>query len=388
MSRRRGQTPEMAPRDPDGSVPHVEQANKRARLVAVSEPITAFAEVRWWTGAVTFAALAALLVSIIALAMANDPSPAKLSTDGGASASSTGQKIDFSATPENGFTARDPHAPPPLPGTVHNITIQVKEVELEVAPGVRQTMWTWDGHVPGPIYRGHVGDTFNFTIANHGTITHSMDFHAGTVSPNVAMGPVEPGKEHTYSFVANHAGIFMYHCSSPPVLMHIASGMYGAIIIDPPGLPTVDHEYALIQSELYTGPNGAVPDYAKLLAGQYDAVMFNGYVNQYRYAPIRVAPSERIRVWVMNDGPSDASSFHVIGAIFDTVYKEGAYDLRPGADKGGSQALDLAPAQGGFVEFTPTEAGSYAFVSHKFDDASRGALGIFQVGDSTSPMAH
>jgi nitrite reductase (NO-forming) len=92
-------------------------------------------------------------------------------------------------------------------------------------------------------------------------------------------------------------------------------------------------------------------------------------------------------VWVLDAGPSQSSSFHVIGTIFDTVYKEGAYLLRPGPDQGGSQALDLQAAQGGFVEFTPTEAGSYAFVTHKFNDASRGALGIFQVG-AAAPMSH
>ena len=112
---------------------------------------------------------------------------------------------------------------------------------------------------------------------------------------------------------------------------------------------------------------------------------FNGYANQYKYAPIRIEPNQSVRVWVLDDGPSDSSSFHVIGTIFDTVYKEGTYLLRPGA--GGSQALDLQAAQGGFVEFTPTEPGSYAFVTHKFNDAARGAVGIFQVGDA-APTSH
>ena len=94
-----------------------------------------------------------------------------------------------------------------------------------------------------------------------------------------------------------------------------------------------------------------------------------------------------MRVWVLDDGPSQSSSFHVIGTIFDTVYKEGAYLLGPTPGVGGSQTLDLMPAQGGFVEFTPTEAGSYPLVTHKFNDASRGALGLFQVGDAV-PMNH
>src|SRR5690348_7871175 len=129
-------------------------------------------------------------------------------------------------------------------------------------------------------------------------MTHSLDFHAGMVSPSTAMVAIEPGKSHVYSFRANHAGIYMYHCGTPPVLQHIASGMYGALIVDPPNLPPVAHEYVMVQSELYTGANGDVPDYTKLLDGQYDAVMFNGYVNQYKYAPIKVMPnrSEERRV--------------------------------------------------------------------------------------------
>ncbi|HEY7440106.1 MAG TPA: multicopper oxidase domain-containing protein [Acidimicrobiia bacterium] len=354
------------------------------------EPITDRAEIRWWTGAVTLAAFAAMFLAVIALVKAHNPSPAKAGTTSAAPASSgaaAASSVDFDATPGAGFHARDPNAPAPLPGTVHNIDMHIKEVVLEVAPGVKQMMWTFDGQVPGPIYRGHVGDTFNFKITNDGTMTHSLDFHAGMVSPNTAMVPIEPGHSHTYTFRANHAGIFMYHCGTPPVLQHIGSGMYGALIIDPPGLPPVAHEYVLVQSELYTGANGDVPDYNKLLSGNYDAVMFNGYVNQYKFAPIHVAPGDRVRVWVMDDGPSDSSSFHVIGTIFDTVYKEGAYLLQPGPGQGGSQALDLAPAQGGFVEFTPSEPGSYTFVTHKFNDAVRGALGVFHVGDA-APMSH
>lgn len=352
--------------------------------------VTARADFRVWTVAVTFAAFAALLASIAAVAVAREKSTSRPVTPTAAagSAPAAGQKIDFTADKPADLKVRDPNAPAPLAGTVHDITIHMKETKLEVAPGVTQQMWTFDGTVPGPVYRGKVGDTFNFTIVNDGTMTHSMDFHAGTVSPSVAMVPIDPGKSHLYSFVAERAGIFMYHCGTPPVLMHIANGMYGAVIIDPPNLPKVDREFVMLQSELYTGPNGGLPDMSKLLNDQYDAVMFNGYVNQYKYSPVRIDPNQRVRVWVLDDGPSQSSSFHVIGTIFDTVYKEGAYLLRPSADNGGSQALDLAAAQGGFVEFTPTQPGNYAFVTHKFNDASRGALGVFQVGDTTSAMSH
>jgi nitrite reductase (NO-forming) len=346
------------------------------------QPVTARSEVWWWTGAVTLTALVALMISIVAIALHHSATPARSGSGAAATAAApaAGQTIDFNAEPDAGFTARSPEAPAPLPGTVHDITMHIVEKTVAVAPGVSQTMWTFDGQVPGPVYRGHVGDTFNFTIVNDGKMTHSLDFHAGMVSPSTAMVPIQPGQSHTYRFVAQHAGIFMYHCGTPPVLMHIAQGMYGAVIIDPPGLQPVAHEYVMLQSELYTGKGGAVPEMSKLVNEQYDAVMFNGYVGQYKFAPIKVPANQRIRVWVLDDGPSQSSSFHVIGTIFDTVYKEGAYLLQPGPGLGGSQALDLAAAQGGFVEFTPTEPGSYAFVTHKFNDATRGAVGVFQIG--------
>ena len=105
---------------------------------------------------------------------------------------------------------------------------------------------------------------------------------------------------------------------------------------------------------------------------QWDAVVFNGYVNQYAAAPIRVEPGQTIRAWVLDAGPSENSSFHVIGTIFDTVYREGHYELRPDATHGGSQALDLQPAQGGFVEFTLEKPGAYPFITHKLADVVKG----------------
>ena len=166
-------------------------------------------------------------------------------------------------------------------------------------------------------------------------MTHSIDFHASKVAPNVTMRMIAPGSTFVYKFTATHSGIFMYHCGTPPVLQHIAMGMYGAVIIDPPNLAPVDHEYVFVQSELYRESDPSQPvDYNKLLAEQWDGVVFNGYVSQYTDRPIRVQPNQKIRVWVMDDGPSDISSFHVIGTIFDSVYKEGAYLLQPDAEAG------------------------------------------------------
>ena len=194
------------------------------------------------------------------------------------------------------------------------------------------------------------------------------------------MRTIGPGQSLVYQFQATHSGIWMYHCGTPPVLHHVGNGMYGAVIIDPPDLPAVDHEYIFVQSELYLGGTTEA-GYMKMQNEQWDAVVFNGYVNQYSAAPIRVEPGQTIRAWVLDAGPSESSSFHVIGTIFDTVYREGHYELRPDATHGGSQALDLQPAQGGFVEFTLEKPGTYPFITHKLADVCKGALGLFQAGE-------
>ena len=126
---------------------------------------------------------------------------------------------------------------------------------------------------------------------------------------------------------------------------------------------------------------GEPGDLGKMQNEQHDAVVFNGYVNQYKHAPIRVEPNERVRAWVLDAGPSENSAFHIVGTIFDTVYKEGTLLLSPDGRQGGSQALDLQPSQGGYVEFSFDEAGLYLMVTHKFANVGKGALGIFQAGD-------
>jgi len=309
---------------------------------------------------------------------------------GGGTANADDAKIDFNATADKAFTARDPNAPAPLPGTVHDITIEAGENVLEVAPGVKQQMFTFNlagqpPTVPGPILRGKVGDTFRVTLVNKGKVDHSIDFHASKVAWDQKMRSIHPGESLVYEFTANYAGAFMYHCGTAPALEHIGNGMYGGIIIDPLQLAPVGHEYVLVQSELYTGPEGQPGDFSKMKSDAWDAVVFNGYVNQYKFRPIRVEPNERVRVWVIDDGPSENSSFHIVGTIFDTVYKEGAYLLQPDATRGGSQALDLQPAQGGFVEFSLAEKGLYPIVTHKFSNVGKGAMGLFQAGEVTPP---
>jgi nitrite reductase (NO-forming) len=308
---------------------------------------------------------------------------------GGDDATSTGTAgIDFTAAPGPDWHPYDPVLQPAPGATVHDITLHATEEQMEVAPGVTQLLWTFGGTVPGPVLRGHVGDVFNVTLVNDGTMGHSIDFHASEVAPNVAMRTIRPGESLVYQFTAEHAGIWMYHCGTPPALHHIGNGMFGAVVIDPPGLPAVDHEYMIVQSELYLGAEAAPGDLAKMVADEPDAVVFNGYVNQYQAAPIRVEPGETVRVWVLDAGPNENSAFHIVGTVFDTVYKEGAYLLRPDGTSGGSQVLDLQPAQGGFVEFTLAEPGLYPMVTHKFANVGKGALGLLQAGEVAGTMAH
>ena len=289
------------------------------------------------------------------------------------------------STPEHQHGASAPAAtqdatlPPRETGRVHRRTLTVTEVEAEVAPGVTQRLWTYDGSSPGPVLHGQVGDTFEITLVNDGTIGHSVDFHAGALAPDRPMRTIPPGESLTYRFTATKAGIWMYHCSSMPMSAHIANGMFGAVVIDPPDLAPVDRSYLLVQSEHYYGPQGGVVDLDALEAERPDAVVFNGYANQYDDRPLPARAGERVRVWVLDAGPNRSTSFHVVGAQFDTVYAEGGYLLRPGA--GGAQGLALAPGQGGFVELSFPEPGHYPFVSHVMVDAERGAHGVFHVTD-------
>lgn len=289
--------------------------------------------------------------------------------------------LDPLAEPDDAFEARDATLPPVGDGTTHHVTLEVTETEQEVAPGITRTAWTFGGTAPGPVLHGRVGDTFVITLVNDGTLGHSIDFHAGALAPDDVMRTIAPGETLTYTFTAERSGIWMYHCSTMPMSLHIANGMFGAVVIDPPGLPEVDREYVVVQSELYLGAQGGTADEAKLTAQQPDAVTFNGYAFQYRDRPLAARVGERVRVWVLDAGPNLPSSFHVVGGQFGTLYREGDWVLRDGGSTGtgGAQTMALQPAEGGFVELTFPEAGTYPFVSHIMGDAERGAQGRFAV---------
>jgi nitrite reductase (NO-forming) len=282
------------------------------------------------------------------------------------------------------YELRDPVAPALESGTVHDVDFPIIEKDITVAEGFVVHAWTFGGTVPGPTLRAKVGDTINVNLTNQGQMSHSIDFHASETAMNHQMVEIAPGETFTYTFKANFAGVWMYHCGTAPTLHHIANGMFGMVIVEPrDGLPEVDQEFALVQSEWYLGAQKEPVSYEKAnqTAAAPDFVVFNGIANQYADNPIAIETGKKVRVFVLDAGPSVDSSYHVVGTIFDQVIKEGIW-LRSGNEGSwGSQAVDLAPAQGAIVEFTAVEDGMYPFVTHAFNLVTHGALGIFSAGD-------
>jgi nitrite reductase (NO-forming) len=282
------------------------------------------------------------------------------------------------------YTLFDPVAPALLPGTEHDIDLPIIEKDITVAPGFVVHAWTFGGTVPGPTIRVKLGDTVRVHLKNEGQMPHSIDFHASQTAMDHQMVAINPGETFTYTFEADYAGVWMYHCGTAPTLHHIANGMFGMVIVEPKGgLPKVDREFAFVQSEWYLGGQGQPVDYTKAAsaAPAPDFVTFNGVASQYKENPIQVAAKDRIRVFVLDAGPNVDSSFHVVGTIFDTVHKEGVSLLKGNEDGWGSQAVDLSPAQGAIVEFEIPEDGNYAFVTHAFNFVGLGAVGVFKAGN-------
>ncbi len=289
------------------------------------------------------------------------------------------------------YALYDALAPKVLEGTVHDIDLYIQEKLMTVAKGFVQKVWTFgttptNGTVPGPVIRVKQGDTIRIHLKNPATseLPHSIDFHASQVAWNDEMTSINPGEEKLYEWKADYAGVWMYHCGTSPALHHIANGMFGMVIVEPiGGFEPVDTEIALVQSEWYLGPQGDITSLAKASAGapSPDFVVFNGVANQYLDNPIEVATGGRVRIFVLDTGPSIDSSFHIVGTIFDTVIKEGIQLTPSNPGHYGSQAVDLSPAQGAIIELTMPEDGLYPIVTHAFNFVGRGALGLLKAGD-------
>jgi nitrite reductase (NO-forming) len=292
------------------------------------------------------------------------------------------------------FQQVDPNLPAVPPGPVKKFNVDVMQHVTQVSPDLAPTE-AWTYVINGKTFRGtaasepmvvNEGDKVQVTFVNGGskamavTMPHSIDFHSAEVPPSKYYVDVEPGKKLTIPFVAKHPGVFMYHCATQPVLLHTSNGMAGMMVVKPKGLPKVDRELWMTQSEYYLGAPGKPADMAKMAAEKPDVIAFNGYANQYKTHPITVRRGERVRMYVLNAGPSKWSAFHVIGTVFDRTTVEGTV----GHD---SQTVNLAPSQGGWMDFTLDQEGNYPFVTHSFGDMVKGAAGMLHTSGAPMPKA-
>ncbi|MEX0994693.1 MAG: multicopper oxidase domain-containing protein, partial [Balneolaceae bacterium] len=275
---------------------------------------------------------------------------------------------------------------------------------------------TFGGTVPGPTLHVKEGDRITFTMKNRSDeevvitepgadsspfldqvaannymsakpavmpMPHSMDFHAGTVAKDDKWRTISPGETIQFDWVANYPGTYIYHCGTPSVLMHTAMGQHGAVVVSPKdGFPTddkVDHEFVVVQSEYYLeeGP-GQLYQYAHEAAQAKNPshVVFNGHQTILHDQPLEAKEGERVRIHFTNNGPSQTSSFHVIGAIFDRVYIEG----HPFNEMRGMQTVLLGASSSATIEFIVPEEGQYILIDHEFADAEKGATGILVAG--------
>ncbi|MGH3135443.1 MAG: multicopper oxidase domain-containing protein [Gaiellaceae bacterium] len=280
---------------------------------------------------------------------------------------------------------------PPVPaGELVKVQMTLKDMVVEVAPGVKYNTWAFDEHgAPGPIVHVRQGQTVEMTLTNGGAIPHSIDFHAARIAPNVAFRDVAPGDSFTFRFKAGDPGVFMYHCGTKPVLAHIANGMYSAIVVDPATpLPKADHEYVLVASEWYLNGDGvsepASLDMAKARAMQPDWTTFNGYANQYVTHPLTSKPGETVRFYVVAAGPTLDTDFHVVGTIFNRAWVNG--DMTQ--FQRGVQTVGVPAGGGAVFDVKIEEEGLYPFVSHAFAHVDLGQVGLLKVGDPKGTTSH
>jgi nitrite reductase (NO-forming) len=302
----------------------------------------------------------------------------------------------FSSNKETSETAQmtfAPAVPPPITRTkpAHVvINLSTSEEERPLADGVTYEFWSYNGHTPGPFIRLRIGDTFEVHLDNSkGKLTHTVDFHAVT-GPGGGAGALmtNPGEKSVATFKALNPGLFIYHCAAPPIPAHIANGLYGLVLVEPEkGLPKVDREYYVMQSELYTEQEIGTPGLATFSSNKGylekpEYVVFNGHAQAITgKGSLQAKVGETVRLYVGNIGPNLVSSFHVIGEIFDRVYREGSM-ASPESDV----QTTLIPAGGAaIIDFKLQVPGDYVLVDHSIFRMDRGAVGILSAAGDPAP---
>ena len=292
--------------------------------------------------------------------------------------------------------SREPgDVPPPIgkraPQTVRVDLFSV-EVEGRLAEGTTFGYWTFNGKVPGPFIRVRVGDTIDIHLKNSAdsAMIHSVDFHAATgPGGGAAALQVDPGGEKSMTWKALVPGLYVYHCATPMVAEHIANGMYGMILVEPEGgLPPVDHEFYVMQGEVYSdlpyGQHGSAEfSVDKLLNERPEYFVFNGSVGALsKLHPLQAKVGETVRIFFGVGGPNYTSSFHVIGEIFDKVYTLGGTTSAP---LEGIQTVTVAPGGAVIVQFKLDVPGNYTLVDHALARLERGLVGVLHVEGPPNP---
>ncbi len=288
---------------------------------------------------------------------------------------------------EQAVLTSPPQVPPPITRnhpTKLIVDLEVREKVMDIADGVQYTFWTFGGSVPGSFIRTRVGDVVEFRLSNHpdSKMPHNIDLHAVTgPGGGAASSFTAPGHTSVFSFQVTNPGLYVYHCATAPVGMHIANGMYGLILVEPSkGMPVVDREYYVMQGDFYTpgdfGEAGLQPfDMQRAVDENPSYVIFNGRAgSMVGDNALQAKVGERVRLYVGNGGPNLVSSFHVIGEIFDAVYVEGGdlvnHDVQ----------TTLVPAGGAaIVEYELEVPGTFILVDHSiFRTFNKGALGMMK----------
>ena len=297
------------------------------------------------------------------------------------------KKIQVSGTMEAELTS-PPYVPSPVgdrPAKKLIVNMEILEQEGTMTDGVKYIYWTFGGTVPGSFIRTRVGDEVEFTLSNHpdNKLPHNIDLHAVTGPGGGAESSfVAPGHEKTFSFKTLNPGLYVYHCATAPVGMHIANGMYGLILVEPEGgLPKVDKEYYIMQGDFYTkgatGERGLQAfDMQKAVDEDADYVVFNGSVGALTGDnAITANVGETVRLYVGNGGPNLTSSFHVIGEIFDNVHVEGGSLINENV-----QTTSIPAGGAAIVDFKVEVPGTFILVDHAiFRAFNKGALAMLKV---------
>lgn len=288
-----------------------------------------------------------------------------------------------------------PNVPPPInrnyPTRV-KVNLEVIEKVMKISDSTEYTFWTFGGQVPGKFIRVRQGDLVDFTLLNmpDSKVPHNIDLHAVTGPGGGAEATMTaPGQSSHFQFKALNAGLYVYHCATGPVGMHIANGMYGLILVEPKeGMPKVDKEYYIMQGDFYTKgkfEEKGLQDFDndKAIAETPDYVLFNGRVRSTTgNNALTAAVGETVRLYAGNGGPNLVSSFHVIGEIFDKVYLEGGNLINENVQ------TTLIPSGGSaIVEMKLEVPGMLNIVDHSiFRAFHKGAIAQIKVSGKENPQ--